>query len=136
MVRTTAARFTELPLNLDNLTELCLALEQSWKKVYSRGTTKSIPLFQPEHGFCQNNGSERGQTQDWYLNDRCCSLECVSIVLYYQNKGDKSLPLLAFRRDIINAFFPEYSKEGNLSPSHIGIRNIPSDVCYDDTKHF
>ena len=22
-----------------------------------------------------------------------------------------------------------------LSPSNIGIRNIPSDVCYDDTKH-
>ena len=22
-----------------------------------------------------------------------------------------------------------------LSPSHIGIRNIPSDVSYDDTKH-
>ena len=22
-----------------------------------------------------------------------------------------------------------------LSPSHIGVRNIPSDVSYDDTKH-
>ena len=72
------------------------ALEQSWKKVYSRPTTKSIPPFQPEHGVCQNNRSELGQTQDWYtnekmvvvltylplcLNGRCCFLECVGIVL-------------------------------------------------------
>ena len=51
-------------LNLVNLTEICSALEQSWKKVYSRATTKSIPLLQPEHGFCLKNESERGQTQD------------------------------------------------------------------------
>ena len=38
--------------------------------VYSRATTESIPLFQPELGFCQNNGSERGQTQDWYPNEK------------------------------------------------------------------
>ena len=25
---------------------------------------------------------------------------------------------------------------GRLSSSHIGIRNIPSHVCYDDTKHY
>ena len=50
-------------------------------------------------------------------------------------KGDESLPFLTFRRDVVNAIFLEYSKEGKLSPSHIGIRNIPSDVCYDDTKY-
>ena len=55
-------------------------------------TTKSIPLLQPEHGFCQQNGSERGQVQYWYLNEkmvvvpvclncRCCSSGCVGIVL-------------------------------------------------------
>ena len=49
--------------------------------------------FQTEHGFGQNNGSERGQTKDWYpnkkmvvvpvcLNGRCCFLEYVGIVLY------------------------------------------------------
>ena len=32
-------------------------------------------------------------------------------------------------------FFLENSKEGKIPPSHIGIRNIPSDVCYDDTEH-
>ena len=42
--------------------------------------------------------------------------------------GDESLPLLAFRRDVVNVIFLEYSKEGKLSPSQIGIRNIPSDV--------
>ena len=78
-------------LNLVNLTEICSALEQSWKKIYSRVTTKSIPLLQPEHGFCQKICSEQGQTQDWYpnekmvvvrvcLNDRCCSSGCVGNV--------------------------------------------------------
>ena len=51
-----------------------------------------------------------------------------------QDKSDEFLPLLAFQKDIVNAFFLEYSKECKLSPSHIGIRNIPSDVCYNDTK--
>ena len=31
------------------------------KKMYSRATTKSVPLLQPEHGFCQQNGPEHGQ---------------------------------------------------------------------------
>ena len=70
-----------------------------WNKVkrkYIQGTTtKSIPLLQPEHehGFCQQNGSERGQVQDWYpnekivvvpvcLNGRCCFSWSVGIVLY------------------------------------------------------
>ena len=59
-------------------------------------------------------------------------------VLYriYKGKGDESLPLLAFRRHVINLIFLKYSKEGRLSSSHLGIRNIPSDVCYDDTKHY
>ena len=73
--------------------EICLVLKQSWKKVYSRTTTKSVPLLQPKDGFCQQNGSERGQVQYWYpngkvvvvlvcLNGRCCFLECVGIVSY------------------------------------------------------
>ena len=44
-----------------------------------------------QNRLCQNNVSERGQTQDWYPNEKmevvpvclngiCCSLECV--VLY------------------------------------------------------
>ena len=44
-------------------------LQQSWKKVYSRTTTKSNPLLQPEHGFCQQNGPERGKLQDWYPDE-------------------------------------------------------------------
>ena len=46
----------------------------------------------PEHGFCQQNGPERGQVQDWYPNEkmmvvfvclnRCCSPGCVRIVSY------------------------------------------------------
>ena len=59
-------------------------------------------------------------------------------VLYRINKdeGDEDLPLLAFRRDAVNAVFLKYSKEGRLSSSQTGIRNIPSDGYYDDTKHY
>ena len=52
-------------------------------------------------------------------------------VLYCINKdeGDESLPFLVFWGHILNAIFPKYSKEDRLSLSHIGIQNIPSDVC-------
>ena len=41
-------------------------------------------------------------------------------VLHHINKdkGDESLPLLAFRRDVVNVIFLKYSKEGRLSSSH------------------
>ena len=52
-----------------------------------------------------------------------------------KDKGDASLPLLAFWKHVINEIFLKYSKEGRLSSSHLGIKNIPSDDCYDDTKH-
>ena len=54
----------------------------------------------------------------------------------YKGTGDESLPILAFRRHAVNVIFLKYSKEGRLSSSHIGIRIIPSDVWYDDTKHY
>ena len=59
-------------------------------------------------------------------------------VLYHINKdkSDESLPLLAFRRHVVSVIFLKYSKEGRSFSSHLGIRNIPSDVCYDDTKHY
>ena len=44
--------------------------EQSWKKVYSRKTTKLIPLLQSKHGFCQQNGPEQVQAQDWFPNKK------------------------------------------------------------------
>ena len=46
-----------------------------------------------------------------------------------------SIAFLAFQRHVVNAIFLKYSKEGTLSLSHAGLRNIRSDVCYDDTKH-
>ena len=58
-------------------------------------------------------------------------------VLYRINKGegDESLPASSsFLKTY--AVFLKYSKEGRLSSSHVGIRNIPSDVCYDVTKHY
>ena len=34
------------------------------KKIYSRKTTKSVPLLQPEHGFCQQNRPERDPNEN------------------------------------------------------------------------
>ena len=63
------------------------------KKVYSRTITKSIPLSQSGHWFYQQNGPERGQVHDSYLNEkmvvvpvclngRCYSSGSVGIVSY------------------------------------------------------
>ena len=54
----------------------------------------------------------------------------------YKDEGDESLSLLALRRHVVNVIFLKYSKKGRLCLSHLGIRNIPSDLCYDDTKHY
>ena len=53
-----------------------------------------------------------------------------------KDEGDESLPLLAFRRHIVDAIFLKYQKEGRLSLSHLGVQNNLSDVCYDDIKHY
>ena len=90
-------------------------------------TTKSIPLLQQEHGFCQQNALERGQVQDWYLNEkivvllvclngRCCSSGCMGnastkiskLTNINKDEGDESLPLLTFRRHVANAIFLKY----------------------------
>ena len=46
------------------------------------------------------------------LNGRCCYSKCVGIVSDIQGKDDDSLPLLAFRRHVVNVIFLKYSKEG------------------------
>ena len=44
--------------------------ELNLKKFFSRTTTKSIPLLQPEHGFWQQNEPELCQVQGWYPNEK------------------------------------------------------------------
>ena len=64
---------------------------------------------------------------------------CYNLYRINKDEGegdDESLPLQAFRRDIAYAIFLKYSKERRLSSGHAGIRNIPSDICYDDTKYY
>ena len=58
-------------------------------------------------------------------------------VLYRINKDqyDESLPLLAFRRHVVNGIFLKF-KGRRSSSSHVGIRNVPSDVHHDYTKHY
>ena len=50
-----------------------------------------------------------------------------------KDEGEESLPLLAFQRLAGNVIFLKYSKEGRLSSRHVGIRNIPSDISYNET---
>lgn len=66
------------------------------------------------------------------LDDLCCSSECVYSV--NKDEGDESLFILAFRRELMNAIFLKYSKEGRSSSSHVRCRNITSDACYSNTK--
>ena len=94
-------------------------------------------------------GPESWKVQDWHpnqkmmvvsvcLNGKWCSSECMGIVLYFINKdeGNESLPLLAFWRYFVYAVFLKYSKKGRSSLNQVEIRNISSDVCYNDTKHY
>ena len=129
-------------------------LKQSWKKVYSRTTTNSIPLLQPQHAFGQRNGSECGQVQDWYPNEKMVViLICLNGIYMYlhqdivlqgvwvlyrinNDEGDETQPLLAFWKDVVSATFLKYWKEGRLSTRHVGLRNISSDVWYNDTKYY
>ena len=77
------------------------------------------------------------QLKKWWWSSFVCVVDAVLqsvLVLYRINKDEGTR--LAFRRDVGNAIFLKYSKEGRLSSSHVGIRNIPSDVCYDDKKHY
>ena len=119
-------------------------LEQSWKKVYSRTTTESIPMLQPDHGFYQQSVANYRigiRMRKWWWIPFVWMVDVVlqgAWVLYRVRKDedDESLPLLVFRRHTVDAFFLKYSKEGRLSSSHVGIRSIPSEICYDDTKHY
>ena len=91
LVRMTAGWFTKLLLNLVNLRNLFGA---GWHKFERKYIQEQQPnQFQPEHGFCQQNGSECSQVEDWYpdekmvvlpisLNGRCCSLGCMGVALY------------------------------------------------------
>ena len=121
-------------------------LEQSWKKIYSRTTTKSVPLLQPEHGFCQRKGSEHGKVFEWKLWSCFPFVWIVDVVIQgawvlYRIKKDKGFFFFQKRKKIkikdkvfwrktVNVIYLKYSD------IQIWIRNIPSDVCYDDTKHY
>ena len=62
-------------------------------------------------------------------------LQGVWVLYHISNEDDEYLSLLSFWRDLVNAIFLKHSKEDRLSSSHVGIRNIPSDVSYINTKY-
>ena len=109
---TIAVRFTQLLLNFVNLRNL-LSVRTKWKNAYSRARTKSIPLFQPKHGFRQQNGPKPGQVHDQYpsekevvahvcLNGRCCSSRCAGIVSHQQTS---SLCLFCVFEEMLSEIF-------------------------------
>ena len=68
------------------------------------------------------------QTKKWWWSMFVWMVDVVlqGVWVFYRinkDEGDESLPLLAFRGDIVNAVFLKYSKEDRFSSSHIGIRN-------------
>ena len=88
MGKTTAGWFTQLILNFADLRDL-FGVETNLKE----SMFQKISLLQPEHDFCQQNGAERGQVQDWYpnekmmvvpicLSNRCCSSGRMGILSY------------------------------------------------------
>ena len=58
-------------------------------------------------------------------------------MLYHVKKdaGDESLSLLAFRRNVVNAIFLKYSKEGKSFLSNVGIQVVQSDVSHEFTHY-
>ena len=90
------------------------------------------------------NRMDQNVAKYWYPNEKMVVVPVFLNVIIQgvwvlhrinKDEGDQSLPLLAFRRHFVNAIFLKNPKECRLFLSHLGIRNVPSDVCYDDTKH-
>ena len=75
-----------------NLRDLFGVGKKMKKTIYSKTTIKSVPLLQPEYGFCQQIGPQN-VAKYWYLNKKmvvapvclnggCCYSGCVCIVSY------------------------------------------------------
>ena len=129
--------------------EICSLLNQSWKNIYSRTTTKLVPLLQLttrkwvfSTEWIRTWPSIGIRMKKWWwfpfvwIIDVAIQGTWVLHRINKDEKGDESLPPLTFRRHVVNVIFLKYSKEGRLSLSHLGIRNIASDVYYDNTKHY
>ena len=117
-------RFTQLHLNLANLRDFGVGTRL--KKIYQEQQPISTTVT----------------TRTWVFLTEWTRMIYVVIQVVWElyrvnnDKGEESLPLLVFRRHVVNVIFRKYSKEGRLSLSHLGIRNIPSGFYYDDAKHY
>ena len=127
--------FFQLCSNTEQI--FCSVLEQSWKKKFKNNTQNM--------GFV--NRMDQNVTKYWYSNEKmavvpvclngsCCYSLCGVLYHINKDKGHESLPLLSFQRHVVSVIFLKYSKEGRLFSSHLGIPNIPSDVCYDGTEYY
>ena len=141
LVRTTAGRFTELLLNLANVTEICSTLEQSWKKVYSRAPTKSIPLLQPEHSkewirTWPNTGlvsewKNRGGTFVWMV-DAVLQGAWVLYCIVLRRQGWWVSTSSSFSKWCCQCNVSRIIKGIQIIPEPYRNSKYPSYVCYDD----
>ena len=144
MVRTAAVRFTQIVLDLVNLrdlfgvvTKLKINIFKNNNEISFTVRIRTLILSIEWTGTWPSIGI---RLKKWWWFQFVWMVEVViqgAWVLYLINKDkdDESLFLLAFRRHVVNVFLLKYSKKGRFSSSHLRIWNIPSVVCYDDTKH-
>ena len=137
MVRTTAGQFRYLLLNLVNLRDLS-GVGTKLKETIFNNNNQINSTVTARTRVLQQNGPDRGKVQDWYsnqkmvvvpvcLNGRCCSSVCVGVVSCKPR----------WRRWVsVSSSFSKTCSHGRLPSIHVGIRNIPSNVSYDDTKHY
>ena len=106
------------------------------KQIGSTVTTRIWVLSTEWTSTCKSMGI---QMKQWWWFPFVWTVDVFiqgALVLYRINKDkdNESLLLLAFRRHVVNVIFLKYSEQGRLFSNNLGTRNIPSDVCYDDTK--
>ena len=86
----TTRQFTQLILNLVKVRDF-FGVGTKLKESIFKNDRQIDSTITTIHDFCQQNGPERGQVQDWYpnekmvlvcLNGRCCFSGCVGIVSY------------------------------------------------------
>ena len=134
--------FIQLFLNLLNLKK-CSAFGKSWNKLNILKSNNQINSTVTNRAwvlstYWTRSRSSAGLLCEWKNDGSPCLLE--RSILFWRMRGcwiiltkmAVSLSALAFRRHVVNAIFLKYSKEG----SNIWIRNVPLDVCYNDTKIF
>ena len=116
--------------------EICSVVEQSWKETEFKNNNQTNPTVTTRISVLPTEWTRTwlstGLVSEWnWMVD--VVLQGVWILSRItKDEDDESRFPLAFWRDAVNVIFLRHSNEGRILWSHVGIWNIPSDVCYDD----